>query len=409
MNSREKILSVAIGGIAAVCAVYFGWTKVDGMIQTRKDTIVQIEKEIGDYDLTLHRDRKLAEAMKEFRARALPVSEEDQRTYDRWINSAAEEAGIVVQEKKTPVRGRQLGSSAFVPYEFDIQGTGSLESLTKFLHKVYSSNDLHKITKWRLKPQPEAGGLDIELKVEAITIPDSPERSEVGNLPSDRLAGKDVNHFVSAITQRNLFSPANEAPVIEKIADQTAEKGKFLRVDVAEKASDPDKDDTLTYAIVEAPEGVSIDEKRGSLRWLPKKELELGDYTIEVSVTDSSTPAKTATTKFTVALKDPPAPVKEEKPVERPPRFDEAKHAYLTAVVAVNDRPSEAWVHVRTSGKMYKLLEGDEVKIGTIEGTLTKIGLKAAEIQTKDELLIIPTGKPLVSDDESQDPRISKK
>ncbi|MFC1758518.1 cadherin repeat domain-containing protein [Planctomycetota bacterium] len=395
MNSREKTLSGLIVGIAVIGATYYGWTKVDAMLQSRRDTVANLEKEISEYELTMHRDRKMAIAMKEMKARSLPPTDTPQRNYDKWLTTTAVESGIEIKEKKDPVRARQAKNAAYASYTFAIDGVATIESLTTFLHKLYSSNDLHKVGSWRFKPIAGTNKLDVDITVEAIAIPGAPERKEVGNLVSDQLKGRNLDEFIASIVQRNLFAPANQSPVMKSLGKETVEKGKFLRFDVADKTSDPDKDDTITYAMVEGPEGARINEATGSLRWLAKNEMEPGEYTITVSATDSGFPAKSATEELTVIVKDPPPKVVKTEPPPKP-KFDEAKHAHLTAVVE-NDGEKQLWIHIRTTGETLKLSKGDEIKIGTIEGTLTEIELKWVEIETADGPIIVKAGKMLDS------------
>ena len=395
MNSREKTLAGLIGGIAVIGVAYFGWTKIDGLFQSRKDTLAKLTKEVDDHDLTLYRDLKMAKAMKELKVRSLPPTDAAQRKYDKWLTGIATEAGIEINEKTDPVRARRGKNAAFDSYMFDINGVATIESLTKFLHKLYSSDDLHKVRDWRVKPLVGSNKLDVDFTVEAIAISGAPEREEVGNLASDQLEGRELDEYITSIVERNLFAPANQSPVIASLGKETVEKGKFLKFDVSDKTTDADKNDTITYAVVKGPEGARINERTGSLRWLPKKESESGEFTITVSATDSGFPAKSATETLTVVVKDPPPKVAKKDPPPKP-KFDEAKRAHLTGVVE-NDGEKELWIHIQTSGKILKLSKGDEIKIGTVEGTLTEIQLKWVKIETPDGPIIVKAGKMLDS------------
>ena len=92
----------------------------------------------------------------------------------------------------------------------------------------------------------------------------------------------------------------------------------------------------------------------------------------------------------------PPPPKVAKKDPPPKPRFDEAKRAHLTGVVE-NDGEKELWIHIQTSGKILKLSKGDEIKIGTVEGTLTEIQLKWVKIETPDGPIIVKAGKMLDS------------
>ena len=406
MNSREKLLAGLIVGIAVIGASYYGWTKIDAMFLSRNETIAKLDKEIKEYELTLYKDKKMARAMEELKQRSLPPGDPHQRSYDKWLTEIATESGIEVNDRQPPVLVRRTGGGAYTPYKFNVKGVATAENITKFLYKLYSSHDLHKVRDWRFKPIPDSNKLTVDLTVEAIAIPGAAERLEVGNLPSDQLGGRTVDEYIASIVRRNVFAPANQAPVMKSLGKKTIERGKFLKFDVAEKTSDADKNSQITYALVDAPDGALIDEKTGAIRWLAKNDVELGEHTITVSATDSGIPAKTVTGELTVIVKDPPPKAVKKDPPKKP-KFDEAKHAQLTGVVE-KDGQKQLWIHVRTSGKMLKLFEGDEVKVGTVEGTLTEIELKWVEIETAEGPIVIKAGK-MLSSGEPRDGRTASR
>jgi hypothetical protein len=390
MNSRERILAGLIAGIALLGVGYFGWTKVDAMFQTRRQLKENLDKELKEYEITLLKEYRSNKALKELQKRSLPTDDQvAANEYFNWLLATAKNSGMLKVQVK-PSGASRFGNDSFTPHRFSVDGSATLDQLTAFLYKFYSSDDLHRITYYNFKPNTESNDIRIGFTVEAISLPNSPKRTTVGDLKSNRLEGRDLEYYVQSIVNRNLYAPANQAPVIESVAEQTVEKGKFLRVNVAEKTSDPDKNE-LKYALVDGPDGVRIDEKSGELRWLAK--LDPGDYKFSVSATDSGFPPKSATTEFMVAVKDPPPP-KEEEPEPRRPQFDEAKHAYLSAVVE-NDGEMQLWVHIRTTGKIIKLVKGDEIKIGTVEGRLNDIQLKWVEIETEKGPFVVQTGQPL--------------
>lgn len=56
-------------------------------------------------------------------------------------------------------------------------------------------------------------------------------------------------------------------------------------------ATDPDEGDALTYALIEKPQGMSLDPASGSIQWVPT-EAQMGTHNVVVEVVDNSaTPA----------------------------------------------------------------------------------------------------------------------
>lgn len=81
----------------------------------------------------------------------------------------------------------------------------------------------------------------------------------------------------------------------------------------------------------------------------------------------------------------PPPPKPEPKPVvverKQPPKpkFDDAKHAFVTALIGTGQGP-QAWINVRTTGKTLYLEPGDEIEVGEFKGRLKAIDLDARKI-----------------------------
>lgn len=393
MNSREKTLAGLIAAIALAAVVYFGWSKVDSAFQAKRELKDSLEKEIKGYEFTFAKDRRFNKTLKELQKRSLPTNDQVAKNeYFNWLLATAKNSGMLKVQVK-PSSASRFGVDSYTPHKFTVDGFATLEQLVTFLHRFYSSDDLHRITYYNFKPNAESNDIRINLTVEAISLPGSPSRATVGNLESDRLKYPELDQYVQTIVNRNLYAAANRPPEIDSLEEQIVEKGKFLRVSVADKTSDPDKNDKLKYALVEGPDGARINEDSGELRWLAK--LDPGEYKFSISATDSGFPPKSATKEFTVAVKDPPPPPKKD-PTPRRPGFDEAKQAYLSAVVE-NDGEKQLWVHIRTSGKILKLNTGDEIKVGSVEGRLTDIQLKWVEIETDEGPLVVRTGEPLSS------------
>jgi hypothetical protein len=53
--------------------------------------------------------------------------------------------------------------------------------------------------------------------------------------------------------------------------------------------------------------------------------------------------------------------------------FDFAKFTMLTAVLDVSGQ-GEVWLHVRPTGQMVMLRQGDQFEIGSVKGTVSQIG-----------------------------------
>jgi hypothetical protein len=77
-----------------------------------------------------------------------------------------------------------------------------------------------------------------------------------------------------------------------------------------------------------------------------------------------------------------------------PPKFDDAELAYFTGVVG-NGHGLQAWISVRTTGDVLRLMPGDAVKVGTLEGQIVAIDPLALVWQSGDKKYRVPLGQSL--------------
>lgn len=86
------------------------------------------------------------------------------------------------------------------------------------------------------------------------------------------------------------FSPdPNNPPVLSPIGDRTVVEDETLTFIVT--ATDPDTGQTLTFSLVDAPDGASINPSAGVFSWSPTEAQGPGSYMITIVVTDSGSPA----------------------------------------------------------------------------------------------------------------------
>ena len=93
----------------------------------------------------------------------------------------------------------------------------------------------------------------------------------------------------------------------------------------------------------------------------------------------------------------PPRPVQSAGPrtdPAKPDPYDDAQQAIVTAILDEGGSP-QAWVSVRTSGKWLKLREGEEFSVGSMKGTITRIGPQEVEILADGKRRLIALGKSL--------------
>jgi outer membrane protein assembly factor BamB len=101
-----------------------------------------------------------------------------------------------------------------------------------------------------------------------------------------------------------LWKQRNQAPVLAAIGNQTATVGQALTFTAA--ATDPDAGQTLSYTLIGAPTGATINPTTGDFTWTPTA-AQVGPRTFTVRVTDNGSPARTAEETITVTVNPVPA------------------------------------------------------------------------------------------------------
>ncbi len=98
-----------------------------------------------------------------------------------------------------------------------------------------------------------------------------------------------------------VVAEVNQAPSLAAIADQQGDEGALLQWTAA--GSDADLPaQTLTYSLEAAPPTATIDSATGLIQWTPSEAQGPSTNTFTVRVTDSGSPAATASTSFTVIV-----------------------------------------------------------------------------------------------------------
>ena len=131
------------------------------------------------------------------------------------------------------------------------------------------------------------------------------------------------------------------------------------------KPTDPDPLDQVYFKLVESSTpDAKLDPLTGKFTWTPKEE---GKFEFIVEGRDDGFPARPSNReKFVISVRPQNAP-------PPPIVFDFAKSTLLTALLDV-DGQGEVWLHVRPTGQMVTLHQGDRFEIGSMKGTVSEIG-----------------------------------
>ena len=106
--------------------------------------------------------------------------------------------------------------------------------------------------------------------------------------------------FTSEFSPAVTILTANRAPTLTEIPDGTTDEGTTLSFTAT--ALDPDPGDTLTFSLVDAPVGASIDSRTGAFNWTPTEGQGPGSHTFAVFVSDDGAPRLTDSQTVTITV-----------------------------------------------------------------------------------------------------------
>lgn len=94
----------------------------------------------------------------------------------------------------------------------------------------------------------------------------------------------------------------NAAPVLDEIGSKELNEEEVLSFTAS--ASDVDEGQSLMYALMDAPEGASIDASTGQFSWTPSEAQGPDSFTFKIKVTDNGTPALSDEEQITVIINE---------------------------------------------------------------------------------------------------------
>jgi hypothetical protein len=363
MTPREKFLGIGVGSVLALAGCQYLFSSYKAAVEVRQTRLAALDTQLFEA-----RDKHLAGAvadrqMGDYLIRSLPSDPERARAdYTRWLFDT-----ITIVDMRDAavsyVNSMPVGD-LYDRYGFKVSGKTDARGWLELMHMFYSKDYLHRISEMTVRPARE-GGLAIDLTIDAIGLraaaPNAPDPQSISPLVGNFQAYADV------FLNRNFFSGPNRAPQFKSQTKLAADIGKPASIAIV--AEDAEKH-ALRYQVVgDAPEGLALDERSGTVKWVPQ---ELGKYSLTVKVTDNGYPPQSAERTFEIAVVDPPPP---PAPPVPQPGFDDSTQTVLTALVQ-GGGDWTAWMKVRTKGTTLKLRPGDKFEIGTLSGTVVEVTAK---------------------------------
>jgi len=364
MNQRERMLAIAVGCLAVVLVLWFGWAYVDGQFRTRRQKIAALDGEVAGFRRKVMQSQIATRKLVEYEARSLPPDPELAKSlYQDWLLTEIKTVGFDEPQVKANV---SQDNKLFVTHTFGISAKGTLRQVVDLLHAIYSADYLHRIKTLLIKPIENSKQFDITIDIDAVSLNSAPAANALHTQKSQRLALKTKGEYYQAILGRNLFGPPNQPPKLSISGSKDLQINRPASLSAT--ATDPDPQDKVQYRLIASPDpAAKFDEKTGKFSWTPKT---LGKYKLVIEAFDDVFPSKPSRQEIALNVVEP----KVEEPATGFRGFDQAKFTVLSGVIEV-DGEREVWLHNRTKGQRLELRVGDEFEIGSMKGRIESIGL----------------------------------
>jgi hypothetical protein len=375
MSKRERVLVSLVGAVVAIFGLQFLINSFRGKLEAKQLLVDQTAAEVENLQLVKMRGDFASGRLQQLRSKSLPSAPDVAvAQYRNWLTNTAQACGVqdIVLDVSNTTAAR---NAAFTTHRFELKGNCRLDNLVKLLAAYYDRDYLHRVRSLKLSNYREnLDWVNISLTSEAISLVGAKADQPPSEKSSGRLA-KTIEGYQASILGRNPFSPPNQPPRFNVASSIEVPRDREWSLEL--QATDPDPAHVVKYDVLsELPEGLRF-SPNGRLSWTPTAN---GSYELLVQATDSGFPAKSAQTKLTLRVTDPPKP---PPPPAEPPKFDPATQTFVSAML--NGRTgAEAWIRSKTDNNIFKVAVGDDINIGSVKG-------KIVEVNVDDQFLLIET------------------
>lgn len=214
MKSSEKTLLGVVGVLVLGFGLQYAWGRLNSLFDARNSKIDAALNEIETKKLAILEGERATRKLAAWEAAALPADQERaDALYQAWLLGVVKNAKLtqatvdpgraITITRTTKDRKREVVYQAL---PFTLRARGNLEQLTRFLYEFHLAPHLQQVRRISAKPVDPPGTLDLQLAVEALSLPGASRVDSLAEGTSDRLANTTADDFVKPITKRNLFA-----------------------------------------------------------------------------------------------------------------------------------------------------------------------------------------------------------
>jgi hypothetical protein len=211
MNSRERTLALALGGVAAL---FVGrWLVMDVVlspIRERQTRLERAEEELERKQFLSVQQMAAIESLRKWKLGALPADQNGRSpsvVYKGYLVELVQKAGLKNPSVSSlPIRQVR---NAYSTLPFSISAQCDLAQLSKLLYEFQRTDLLHAIKMIDVRPQinnDRIEHLDAKIDIEVLAFSDAPSREKLE--PSSKQDGRKIGDF-RFLAEKNFFQPTN--------------------------------------------------------------------------------------------------------------------------------------------------------------------------------------------------------
>jgi len=421
-SKRERMLMWVALGLVPPTIGFALWFIVNSRMTRTRNEIAVVQDGIDAAQRKRLQASEAAARREAYLRASLPAdSHRAGLEYRNWLMQLAEESQFEQMQLRTDaqtLRRTTTGQAVFSQFRFTLTGQANLLQLLHFLYEFERQPLMHRVAHLVVRPvvEPNAGGqpapvsrrLTLQLTIEAISLveADADRPIPVEGVPE---LARPLADYEQSIVHRNIFGLPNNAPSLDRLGTRSVTAGRGNSVVL--RARDDDADDQLTIELVSSsvPDVAISQNPRSREATIELPPLEVGRYEFSARVTDNGFPPKTETIDFTVNALEP-EPVAERDPE---PEFQHASQTRITGVTRDRDGRTIVWIHVRTTGQLFRVaigesfeLDGKTWVVHHIEGREVELDCEGRRLAYRvGDMLDSPTSTTDIADAPPSDPQ----
>jgi len=211
MNSRERTLALALGGVVALFAGR--WLVMDVILSPIRERRTRLENAEEEFErkqgLLVHQQAAI-ESLRKWKLGALPADQNGGNAsvlYKGYLVDLVQRAGVK-NPNVTALPVRQV-KNAYATLPFSISAQCDLAQISKLLFEFQRTDLLHAIKMIDVRPQitsDKIEHLDAKIDIEVLAFNDAQSRPKLD--PGGKADGKKIADF-KFLADKNFFQPTN--------------------------------------------------------------------------------------------------------------------------------------------------------------------------------------------------------